>query len=111
MKGLNYFRQKIVEFEKSTPTPKADFYREYTTFIIDKMKSVQYTDSENKTHDVDAFFANPERAIAKIKEDRNLKLPLVSVGIDDIDEDSERRRASHNIEISTVWDTKEEQLE
>jgi len=107
MKGLNYFRQKIVEFEKSTPTPKADFYREYTTFIIDKMKSVQYTDSENKTHDVDAFFANPERAIAKIKEDRNLKLPLVSVGIDDIDEDSERRRASHNIEISTVWDTKE----
>jgi hypothetical protein len=107
MRGLDYFRKKIQELELIAPVDKSDFYREYTKFILDKMKTLKYTDSEGKAIEVTAFFANPERAIAKIKEDRTLVLPLISVSIDDIDEDTDRRRTATNIEISTMWDVKE----
>ena len=108
MRGLDYFRQKIQELELKAPPEKSDFYREYTKFLIEKMKTVQYLDSEEKAQDVNVFFANPERAIAKMKEDRNFKLPLMSISIDDIDEDKDRRKTSSNLEISTVWDVKKQ---
>tara|TARA_R110000822_G_scaffold4185_1_gene18035 strand:- start:2216 stop:4915 length:2700 start_codon:yes stop_codon:yes gene_type:complete len=108
MRGLDYFRQKIQELELKAPPEKSDFYREYTKFLIEKMKTVQYLDSEEKAQDVNVFFANPERAIAKMKEDRNFKLPLMSISIDDIDEDVDRRKTSSNLEISTVWDVKKQ---
>lgn len=108
MRGLDYFRKKIQELELKAPPEKSDFYREYTKFLIEKMKTVQYLDSEDKAQDVNVFFANPERAIAKMKEDRNFKLPLISVSIDDIDEDADRRKTSSNLEISTVWDVKKQ---
>ena len=97
MKGLSYFRKKIQEFELISPVEKSDFYREYTKFILEKMKTVNIVDSENKPVEPTAFFANPERAIAKIKEDRNLTLPVITISIDDIDEDVDRRRTSSNI--------------
>tara|TARA_R100001509_G_scaffold156901_1_gene120564 strand:+ start:155 stop:910 length:756 start_codon:yes stop_codon:yes gene_type:complete len=107
MRGLDYFRKKIQEFELIAPVEKSDFYREYTKFIIDKMNTINIVDSEGKAVDVNAFFANPERAIAKIKEDRNLVLPIISVSIDDVDEDTERRKTATNIEVTTMWDVKE----
>ncbi len=108
MRGNDYFRQKIQELELKAPPEKSNFYREYTKFLIEKMKTVQYLDSEAKAQDVNVFFANPERAIAKMKEDRNFKLPLISVSIDDIDEDIDRRKTASNLEISTVWDVKKQ---
>ena len=104
MKGHDYFRRKIQELETEAPIEKSDFYREYTEFIINKMNTLKTVDSEGKATDVTAFFANPERAIAKIKEDRNLVLPVVTVAIDDIGEDSDRRRTATNIEIESRWD-------
>lgn len=106
MRGNDYFRQKIQELELKAPPEKSNFYREYTKFLIEKMKTVQYLDSEAKAQDINVFFANPERAIAKMKEDRNFKLPLISISIDDIDEDIDRRKTSSNLEINTVWDVK-----
>ena len=107
MRGLDYFRQKIQDFELISPVEKSDFYREYTKFILEKMKTVNIMDSEGKSVEPTAFFANPERAIAKIKEDRTITLPIITVSIDDIDEDVDRRRTAMNIEIDTVWDVKE----
>ena len=104
MRGLDYFRQKIQELELVAPAEKSDFYREYTKFLIEKMKTVGHVDSEGKSIKSTVFFANPERAIAKLKEDRTLTLPLITVSIDDIDEDLDRRKTSSNIEITTIWD-------
>jgi hypothetical protein len=106
MRGTDYFRQKIQELELIAPSEKSNFYREYTTFILNKMKTVSFIDSEGKDTKVTAFFANPERAIAKIHEDRTLTLPVITVSIDDIDEDVERRRADHVLDVNTIWDKK-----
>ena len=107
MRGLDYFRQKIQELELVAPAEKSDFYREYTKFLIEKMKTVGHVDSEGKSIKSTVFFANPERAIAKLKEDRTLTLPVITVAIDDIDEDVDRRKTSSNIEITTIWDKEE----
>mgnify|MGYP003647833394 CR=1 FL=1 len=107
MRGLDYFRQKIQDFELISPVEKSDFYREYTKFILEKMKTVNTIDSEGKSVEPTVFFANPERAIAKIKEDRTITLPIITVSIDDVDEDVDRRRTAMNIEIDTVWDADE----
>ena len=104
MRGLDYFRQKIQELELKAPAEKSNFYREYTKFLINKMSTVKFIDSEDKPQEITTFFANPERAIAKIHEDRNITLPVLTVSIDDIDEDTDRRRTSNNLEISTIWD-------
>jgi len=106
MRGQDYFRQKIQELELIAPAEKSDFYREYSKFLLAKMGMVKFIDSEGKPQDITTFFANPERAIAKIHEDRNITLPVLTVSIDDIDEDTDRRRTSSNLEISTVWDKK-----
>lgn len=104
MKGYDYFRKKIQELEVEAPVEKTDFYRDYTEFIINKMNTLSTINDEGEAIKINAFFANPERAVAKIKEDRNLVLPLISVAIDDIAEDIDRRRTSNNIEIETRWD-------
>ena len=70
------------------------------------MKTVNFVDSEGKSQDVNVIFSNPERTIAKLKEDRNLTLPIISVSIDDSDEDTDRRRTVNTLDISTVWDEK-----
>ena len=38
MRGQDYFRQKIQELELIAPAEKSNFYREYTKFILAKMK-------------------------------------------------------------------------
>ena len=106
MRGLDYFRQKIQELELKAPSEKSNFYREYTTFLLNKMKTVSYINSEGKDTEITVFFANPERAIAKIHEDRNITLPVITVAIDDIDEDVDRRRADHVLDVNTIWDKK-----
>ena len=106
MRGYDYFRKKIQELELKAPATKSNFYREHTDFLLKKMKTVEFVDSENKAVKPTVFFANPERAIAKMKEDRNLTLPVVTVAIGDIDEDLDRRRSNYNIDIKTVWDPK-----
>ena len=106
MRGPDYFRQKIQELELVAPPEKSNFYREYTEFILARMKNIYFIDSEDKALQVNAFFANPERAIAKLREDRTLSLPIITVSIDDIDEDIDRRRTDQSLEISTIWDKK-----
>ena len=84
MRAYNDIRRKIEEMELGN-VKKSDFYREYIKFFIEKAKTLTTIDSEGKANRLDAFFANPERAVAKIKEDRNLTLPIISIGVDDID--------------------------
>lgn len=104
MKSLEAIRKAIYELEKGSHA-KTDFYREITKYIIQKVSTLKITDEEGKTKaDIPTFFANPERAVAKLKEQRNLTLPVISVSIDDIEEDVERRRTDSIVETQRAWD-------
>jgi len=97
-------RKGIQALELEKGHTQSDFYREYTQFLIRKLENISIIDSENKAVvDIPIFYANPERAIAKIKEDRNLVLPVISVGISDIEDDIGRRRYNMNVVVETAW--------
>ena len=102
---LIQIRRDIEKLDLLKGHTKTDFYREYTQFLIRKMGTISIIDGEGKaTVGIPAFYANPERAIAKIHQDRNLVLPVISVGISDIDDDVDRRRTNMNLVIETAWD-------
>jgi len=105
MRPLEDIRKSIQALELNSRT-NSDFYREYVQFLIRKMSTMTVVDSEGKEQKIESFFANPERAVAKMKEDRNLVLPVVTISIDDIDDDVTRRRNANVIEMQTYWDKK-----
>jgi len=97
-------RKAIQALELESGHTQSDFYREYTQFLIRKLKTLSFIDSEDKAVvDIPVFYANPERAIAKIKEDRNLVLPVISVGISDIEDAFDRRRTNMNVVLEKAW--------
>ena len=83
-------QKDIKSFDDSHPST-TDFYRSYTKSLMEQL-IVEIIDGEDQRVKIPVMYANPERAIAKIKEDRNLKLPLVSVAIGDIEENIKARR-------------------
>ena len=104
MRSFDAIRKSIYELENGTHT-QTNFYREITKYLIKKVSTLRITDDEGKTKaDIPTFFANPERAVAKLKEDRNLTLPVISVSIDDLEEDTERRRTDSIVETQKAWD-------
>ena len=105
MRPLEDIRRRIQLLELNNHST-SDFYREYVQFLIRKMGTMSVLDSEGKVQKIESFFANPERAVAKMKEDRNLTLPVITVSIDDIDDDAERRRTDNVIEMESAWDNK-----
>jgi len=108
MRSFEAIRKSIYELEKGSHT-QTNFYREITKYVIQKISTLTLTDEEGKNKsDIATFFANPERAIAKLKEDRNLTLPVISVSIDDIEDDPERRRTDSLVEMSRAWNKTEQ---
>tara|TARA_R110000765_G_scaffold158149_2_gene261665 strand:- start:789 stop:1454 length:666 start_codon:yes stop_codon:yes gene_type:complete len=83
-------QSEIQSYEANHPYAR-DFYRSYTKSLIDRL-TIDIIDEQGAAVKVPIIYANPERAIAKIKEDRNLTLPLISVGIGDIEENTAVRK-------------------
>jgi len=107
LRARDYMRRALYELDKNRYVP-SDFYREYTRALTRQLSDLTILEKDSKKRKISIFYGNPERAIAKIKEDRNIILPVVSVSIDDLDEDITRRRTDTCLETETYWD-KEEQ--
>jgi len=83
-------QKDIKAFDESHPAT-TDFYRNYTKSLMDRLV-IEVVDAEDKRSTVPIMYANPERAISKVKEDQTLQLPLISVAIGDIEENLRARR-------------------
>jgi hypothetical protein len=83
-------QSEIKSYEVNHPYSR-DFYRNYTKSLIEQL-SIDILNEQGAVVKVPIIYANPERAIAKIKEDRNLTLPLISIGIGDIEENTAVRK-------------------
>jgi hypothetical protein len=105
-------RAKMRRFINSPATKKrttSHFYREHTKALMDSLSNFSILTEEGKVRDnIQVFFATPERAIAKLKEDRNMILPVISVGLTDIEEDTKRRRYSQQLVTRASWDVDEQ---
>ena len=79
-------------------------YRETLRTMIASFNDVGYIDSEDKFKNILCIHANAERAIAKLKQDNNIILPILSISQTISENDTKRRRYESLIVSEKGWD-------
>ena len=79
-------------------------YRESLRGMISAFNDVGYIDSEDKFNQVKCIHANAERAIAKLKQENNIILPVLSISQTVSDNDDSRRRNESVLVHEKYWD-------
>lgn len=95
-------REKI--FARTTRANKIPmFYKESLRYMISKLGTLAYLNSEVELIDVKCVHANPERTIAKLKQDNNIILPIISINQNQSSNANERRRGAPQLVIESFW--------
>ena len=98
---------KDVIYEKTTKVNQIPmFYRESLRFIISKLGTLSYINSESKLIDIKCIHANPERTIAKLTQENNIILPILSIDQNSSSNADPRRRASFSLVTESFWSEK-----
>ena len=79
-------------------------YRESLRSMIASFNDVGYIDSEEKFNSIMCIHANAERAIAKLKQENNIILPIISVGQTTSDNDTARQKTESLLVNERYWD-------
>lgn len=79
------------------------FYRQVLQYMISKLGTLSYLNSETKLVPVKCIHANPERAIAKLKQETNIILPIISINQNSSNNADDRRRGAAQIVNKTFW--------
>ena len=79
-------------------------YRESLRAMISEFSDIGYISSEEKWTDVMCIHANAERAIAKLKQENNIILPILSIGQTTSDNDTDRQRTESLLVNEKYWD-------
>ena len=105
-KGANEWARDVI-YEKTTKVNKIPmFYRESLRFIISKLGTLGYINSESKLIDIKCIHANPERTIAKLTQENNIILPILSIDQNSSSNADLRRRASFSLVNESFWSEK-----
>jgi len=97
-----WLRSKVIE--KTTKSSKIPlFYKEALRFLISKMGTLSYLNAEGNLVDIKCIHANPERAIAKLTQENNIILPIISVNQSSTNNADKRRRGAPQIITKTFW--------
>tara|TARA_R110000824_G_scaffold52386_1_gene145324 strand:- start:950 stop:1648 length:699 start_codon:yes stop_codon:yes gene_type:complete len=95
-------RDKILE--RTSPTVAiSSFYKSTLRFLLSKFSEFRYLDDEANSFAIKCFFGNKERAIAKITQEDNIILPVMSISQDSSKESEKRRRQSSNLVVTSFW--------
>lgn len=78
------------------------FYRDCLKFMLGKMGLLSYINSQTEIIPIRCIHANPERAIAKIEQEANIILPIISIS-QNTSESDETRRRQKNLVVSNSW--------
>jgi len=74
--------------------------------MISKLGTLGYINSENELVRVQCIHANPERTIAKLKQENNIILPIISIHQNSSADADTRRRISTNLINESFWSEK-----
>ena len=107
-KLIAQLRKDIKAYEEKHPHTR-NFYRNYTKALMDKL-NVYVFNAQDERIKVPKMYANPERAISKIHEDRTLTLPIMSVAIGDIEENTGIRKPDVQLTTYKFFDVDSKSL-
>ena len=79
-------------------------YKESLRSMIASFNDVGYINSDNKFLEVKCIHANAERTVAKLKQENNIILPILSISQTTSENDDERRRNESVLVNEKWWD-------
>ena len=79
------------------------FYKDCLRFIINQLGTLAYLNSEDQIVDVKCVHANPERTIAKLTQETNIILPIISINQSTSEGADGRRRQEDVIVQESYW--------
>ena len=100
---LSRMRTKIIDMSRSQ-NYISHVYKDSLRAMIHLMGEFSYINSENGMVRIKCMHANPERAVAKIKQLSNVVLPIITVSQTTTDNSPTRQRYSQNLLRETYWD-------
>jgi len=101
---LSAIRIELSAINSSAAYQKADFYRTFTTRLKEMFSEYKVLKGDETVRSVDVIYANPERAVAKIRETKNTTLPMLSLQFEGIEPAIKRRRPLEALVDSKFWD-------
>ena len=102
----NLKKQLLELYRKESNIPR--IYKETLRAIIHLFNDLSIIDSEEKVIPVKCMHGNPERVVAKIKQEDNIILPVITVTQTTSDNDDNRRRYTPLLVNERYWDTEKE---
>ena len=97
-------RRKIYKMTQ-TESNISSIYRDLLRAMISSFNDVAYINSEEKLIDIKCIHANAERAVAKLTQENNIILPILSVAQTISDNDATRNRYESLLVHEKVWDS------
>jgi len=84
-------RKKIFKMTQAK-TNISFVYKESLRSLIASFNDIVYFDDDDQVKDVKCIYGNAERTVAKLKQENNIILPIISIGQTTSDNDDKRRR-------------------
>ena len=78
-------------------------YRESLKAVKEMFSGLKYINADDGTINIRCTHGNPERTIAKLKQDNNIILPIISIVQTSSEEDENRRRPRQIVLNTKVW--------
>ena len=101
-RGLEWAKEKVLQRTNvSNNIPL--FYREVLRFFISRLGQLAYLNSEAELVDIKCMHSNPERTVAKLEQETNIILPIISISQSSSNNADNRRRQTSNIVMNTWW--------
>jgi hypothetical protein len=96
------FRSYITETTKNS-TLSPFVYKDILRALIVSFGNMHYVDGENKLIRVKSVHGNPERTIAKITQEDNIVLPIITIHQDGAKDDIQKRRYDNILIQRSEW--------
>jgi hypothetical protein len=93
-------------YKKESNIPR--IYKETLRAVIHLFSDLTIIDSEEKMVQVKCMHGNPERVVAKLKQEDNIILPIITITQTTSDNDDKRRKYTPLLVNEKYWDTSKE---
>jgi len=101
---IEEIQREILALSDSAGYQKPDFYRSFTRRLKELLGDFQVLKGDDTLRTVDIIYANPERAVAKITEQKTTILPLLSLQFEGVAVDTARQRPLPVLVEKSFWD-------
>ena len=110
-KSASYRIRELIFASENAETNISHVYKETLRSIQHLFSGYKIINSDDSTLSVKCIYANPERAIAKVNQENNLILPIISVSQPNAEIKAEKQKFLPMIVSESIWNDKKQKAQ